>query len=57
MQSYNRYFIEGDALLVHPFSPDGYVGGSVLSGRFGLNRFLILKPLESAGFDALNCGP
>jgi hypothetical protein len=34
MESYNRYFIEGDALLVHPFSPDWYVGGCVLvAGR------------------------
>jgi hypothetical protein len=34
MQSYKEYFIEGSALLVHPFSPDSYVGGSVLvSGR------------------------
>jgi hypothetical protein len=24
------YFIKGSALLVHPFSPDVYVGGSVL---------------------------
>ncbi len=30
MQSYKGYFIEGSALLVHPFSPDRYVGGSVL---------------------------
>jgi hypothetical protein len=30
MQSYKGYFIEGSALLVHPFSPDWYVGGSVL---------------------------
>jgi hypothetical protein len=34
MQLYKGYFIEGSALLVHPFSPDWYVGGSVLvSGR------------------------
>jgi hypothetical protein len=34
MQPYKGYFIEGSALLVHPFSPDWYVGGSVLvSGR------------------------
>ena len=30
MQPYKEYFIEGSALLVHPFSPDWYVGGSVL---------------------------
>jgi hypothetical protein len=34
MLSYKGYFIEGSALLVHPVSPDWYVGGSVLvSGR------------------------
>jgi hypothetical protein len=30
MQPYKGYFIDGDALLVHPFSPDWHVGGSVL---------------------------
>jgi hypothetical protein len=36
MQPYKGYFIEGDAQLVHPFSPDWYVGGSVLvSGHSG----------------------
>ena len=30
MQPYKGYFIEGSTLLVHPFSPDWYVGGSVL---------------------------
>jgi hypothetical protein len=30
MQLYKGYFINGSALLVHPFSPDWYVGGSVL---------------------------
>ena len=30
MQSYKGYFIDGDAMPVHPFSPDWYVGGSVL---------------------------
>jgi hypothetical protein len=30
MQPYKRYFIEGTALMVHPFSPDWYVGGTVL---------------------------
>jgi hypothetical protein len=29
MQPYKGYFIEGSALMVHPFSPDWYVGGSV----------------------------
>ena len=31
MRPYKGYFIEGSALLVHPFSPDWYVGGQ----RFG----------------------
>jgi hypothetical protein len=36
MESYKGYFIDGSALLVHPFSPDWYVGGSVLvSGHSG----------------------
>jgi hypothetical protein len=30
MQPYKGYFIDGSALMVHPFSPDWYVGGSVL---------------------------
>jgi hypothetical protein len=30
MQPYKGYFIAGSALLIHPFSPDWYVGGSVL---------------------------
>jgi hypothetical protein len=51
MQPYKGYFIEGDALLVHPFSPDWYVGGSVyVSGpgtsilgvtRFQLQQFTV----------------
>ena len=51
MQPYNGYFIEGSALLVHPFSPDWYVGGSVLVPgrsssiveitRFQLQRFTV----------------
>ena len=51
MQPYKGYFIEGSALLVHPFSPDWYVGGSVLvSGhstsiveitRFQLQQFTV----------------
>jgi hypothetical protein len=30
MEPYKGYFIDGKALLVHPFSPDWYVGGSIL---------------------------
>ena len=30
MQPYKGYFITGSAMPVHPFSPDWYVGGSVL---------------------------
>src|SRR5262245_39630275 len=30
MQTYKGYFIDGDAMPVHPYSPDWYVGGSVL---------------------------
>jgi hypothetical protein len=46
MQPYKGYFIDGSALLVHPFSPEWYVGGSVLvSGRAGsvveITRFQI----------------
>jgi len=51
MQPYKEYFIDGSALLVHPFSPDWYVGGSVLVsgrsssiveiGRFQLQRFTV----------------
>jgi hypothetical protein len=34
VQPYKRYFIKGSALLVHPFSSDWYVGGSVfVQGR------------------------
>ena len=36
MEPYNGYFIEGTALLVHPYSLDWCVGGSVLRpGRLG----------------------
>ena len=36
MQPSKRYFIIGSALLVHPFSPDWYVGGKMLvPGRSG----------------------
>jgi hypothetical protein len=51
MQPYKGYFIEGSALMVHPFSPDWYVGGSVLVPgdsssiveitRFQLQRFTV----------------
>jgi hypothetical protein len=35
MQPYKGYFIKGSALMIHPFSPDWYVGGSVLvPGRY-----------------------
>jgi hypothetical protein len=44
MQPYKGDFIEGSALLVHPFSPDGYTGGDVyVSGPYssivGITRF------------------
>jgi hypothetical protein len=36
MQLYKGYLIDGDALMVHPFSPDWYVGGNVyVSGHSG----------------------
>jgi hypothetical protein len=51
MQPYKGYFIEGSALLVHPYSPAWYVGGSILVagrassimeiGRFQLQRFTV----------------
>ena len=51
MQPYKGYFIEGSALLVHQFSPDWYVGGSILVSsrsssvveitRFQLRRFTV----------------
>ena len=50
MQPYKGYFIVGNALMVYPFSPDWYVGGSVLVPgrgssivevtRFQLERFI-----------------
>jgi len=34
VQPYKGYFIEGSALLVHPVSPDWYVGGNIfVQGR------------------------
>src|SRR5262245_17655508 len=58
MQPYKGYFITGCALLVHPFSPDWYVGGSVyVSGRstsiveitrFQIQRFTVgIKELRN----------
>ena len=51
MQPCKGYFITGSALLVHPFSPNWYVGGSVsVPGRgssivevtrFQLQRFTV----------------
>jgi hypothetical protein len=46
MQPYKGYFIEGSALMVHPFSPDWYVGGSILlpgrsSSIVEITRFLL----------------
>jgi hypothetical protein len=36
MEPHRGYFIEGKALLVHPFSQDWYVGGAILApGRLG----------------------
>jgi hypothetical protein len=36
MLQHNGYFIEGAAKMIHPFSPDWHVGGSVLRpGRLG----------------------
>jgi hypothetical protein len=51
MQSYKGYFITGHALMVHPFSPDWYIGGSILLPgrsssivevtRFQIQRFTV----------------
>ena len=51
MQPYRGYFISANALLIHPFNPDWYVGGSVLVWgrsssvveitRFQLQRFTV----------------
>jgi hypothetical protein len=48
MHPYKGYFIQGSPLLVHPVSPDWYVGGSVLvSGRSGsvveISRFQLRR--------------
>jgi len=38
MQTYKGYFIEGKAMLVHPFSREWYVGGDVLAtGRLSFD--------------------
>ena len=44
MQPYKGCFIDGSALMVHPYSPDWYIGGSVyISGPYtsivGITRF------------------
>ena len=51
MQPYKGYFITASPMPVHPFSPDWYVGGSVLVpgryssiveiGRFRFQRFTV----------------
>jgi len=63
MQTYKGYFIEGKALLVHPFSREWYVGGDVLAtgrlssivevARFELRHFTVeIKELaESFGLE------
>ena len=54
MQPYKGYFIEGSALLVHPFSPDWYVGGTVLvAGRstsiVEITRFHLFNAAKQVG--------
>jgi hypothetical protein len=50
MQPYNGYFIDGTALLIHPFSPDWHVGGSVLKpGR--LNSIIEVARFEVPRFN------
>jgi len=63
MQPYKGYFIVGNALMVYPFSPDWYVGGSVLVQgrsssivevtRFQLQRFTVSmkEPAEWFGLE------
>jgi hypothetical protein len=48
MQPYKGYFITDDALIVHPFSSDWYVGGNVLvpgrgSSIVEVTRFQLLR--------------
>jgi hypothetical protein len=39
LEPYKSYFISGTPLIVHPFSPEWYVGGNVdAHGRLGLVR-------------------
>jgi hypothetical protein len=50
LEPYKGYFIDGSALMTHPFSPDWYVCGNVLMGpsssiveigRFQVQRFTV----------------
>jgi hypothetical protein len=55
MESYKGYFIQGTALMVHPFSPDWYIDGNVLvSGHsgsvVGVTRFQIHQFTVSTTF-------
>jgi hypothetical protein len=68
MQTYKGYYITGSAMPVHPFSPDWYVGGSVLVPgrgssivkvtRFQLQQFTVrIKELaEWFGLDVARLG-
>ena len=65
MQPYKEYFIDGSALIVHPFNPDWYVGGSVLVPgrgssivevtRFQLQRFTVSIKELAEWFRAGSC--
>jgi hypothetical protein len=65
MQPYKGYFIKGSALMVHPFSPDWYVGGSILVPgrsssiveitRFQLQRFTVSIKELAEWFGAGGC--
>jgi hypothetical protein len=65
MQAYKGCFIEGSALMVHPFSPDWYVGGSVFVsgrsssiveiGRFQFQRFTVSIKELAEWFGAGGC--
>jgi hypothetical protein len=51
METYKGYFIQGDAMMVHPYSPDWYIGESVFVPgratsiiqvtRFQMQRFTV----------------
>jgi len=50
VQPYKGYFIAGNAVMIHPFSPDWYVGNVLVQGRassiveitrFQLQRFTV----------------